>query len=216
MHINLVPTPAAAMESLPSAPSRRTASRLSLTAIAMGVQAMTAYAQAEQDVVDRKAAVSKRVEFDTQQLLASGLDPALAHYFAEQPRFSPGFHRVALTVNNVGRGSVPARFDQEGRLCFDAELIRRAGLVMPGGLQGKALLAQSAQFEAPPADAAGRPDYGPCYDYREAEPHTEIDLDPGRDEVRLFLPAGALIALAPDDSLHQGGAGALMNYNLLA
>ncbi|MCA7958649.1 hypothetical protein LGM14_14150, partial [Burkholderia multivorans] len=71
---------------------------------------------------------ARRVEFDIETLKERGLDPALAQYFAEKPRFVGGVHRVSLSVNGQPRGTVDVRFDDRGNVCFDRTLIGRARL----------------------------------------------------------------------------------------
>jgi outer membrane usher protein FimD/PapC len=57
------------------------------------------------------------VEFDHQAMLARGIDPKLAEWFRQSPRFLPGESTVALTINGNARGKVKVRFDQSGKLC---------------------------------------------------------------------------------------------------
>ncbi|WP_084908425.1 fimbria/pilus outer membrane usher protein [Burkholderia ubonensis] len=80
------------------------------------------------------AASDISVEFDIETLKERGLDPALAHYFAEKPRFLGGVHRVSLSVNGQPRGTVDVRFDDQGNVCFDHALIARAHLRLPDEL----------------------------------------------------------------------------------
>lgn len=51
------------------------------------------------------------VHFDTDVLRARGINPALAQYFRDAPRFPPGVATVKLRVNGASRGTVRARFD---------------------------------------------------------------------------------------------------------
>ncbi|MFP3890264.1 fimbria/pilus outer membrane usher protein [uncultured Ralstonia sp.] len=139
---------------------------------------------------DRKAA------FDADALRARGIDPALAAYFSQAPRFTPGRQRVKLIVNDESRGSASARFDEQGQLCVDRALLERAGLKVPEALQGE-----------------GAPG---CYDYRADHPQAEIELDPGDSTVRLVVPQEALRPTAEQGSESAtGGTAAILNYSLL-
>ncbi|HWW08368.1 fimbria/pilus outer membrane usher protein [Collimonas sp.] len=156
------------------------------------------------------------VEFDVETLKARGLDPALAEYFARKPRFNPGIHRVSLSVNDAQRGSVDARFDEDGNLCFDPELIRRARLIKPAAAadQPVSTARDAEQSGNAPAPAAVDPTPA-CYDYRQTVSQTEVELDPGQDAVRLVVPASALQVSMPGDGFSTGGVGAMLNYDIL-
>lgn len=69
--------------------------------------------------------------FDLETLKRRGIDPKLAEYFREAPRFTPGVRQVTLYVNGDRRGLVEATFDAEGQLCFNRTLLDRAGLIVP-------------------------------------------------------------------------------------
>ncbi|WP_080409469.1 fimbria/pilus outer membrane usher protein [Burkholderia ubonensis] len=139
--------------------------------------------------------------FDPDALRARGIDPALAAYFSQAPRFAPGIQRVTLFVNDERRGAVAARFNDAGTLCFDRALVERAGLVVPGTLARRV-----------PAAADG----DACYDYREAFPQTVIELDPGAGAVRLVAPAEAVAADSqPVGQYASGGVGGIVNYNVV-
>ncbi|TAL54755.1 fimbria/pilus outer membrane usher protein [Pandoraea sp.] len=87
------------------------------------------------------------VKFDSDMLKARGIDPATAVYFSQAARFRPGTSPVTLTVNGMRKGTVDARFGTHGELCFDRELLDRAGLRVPGELPA-----------APPANVPAAPD----------------------------------------------------------
>lgn len=72
--------------------------------------------------------------FDSDMLKARGIDPATAAYFSQAARFRPGSSHVTLTVNGTRRGTIDARFSAQGELCFDRELLERAGLRVPGDM----------------------------------------------------------------------------------
>jgi outer membrane usher protein FimD/PapC len=69
--------------------------------------------------------------FDLGTLKSRGIDPKLAAFFSDSSRFLPGRQEVALYVNSDRIGTVLARFDNEGQLCFDKNLLDKAGLILP-------------------------------------------------------------------------------------
>ncbi|MDA8485589.1 fimbria/pilus outer membrane usher protein [Pseudomonas resinovorans] len=81
--------------------------------------------------------------FDMETLKRRGIDPKLAEYFRDAPRFTPGVRQVTLYVNGDRRGLVDATFDAEGQLCFNRILLDRAGLVLPAGAEGLAVAADA-------------------------------------------------------------------------
>jgi len=138
--------------------------------------------------------------FDSDILSRRGLDPQIAEYFRDAPRFSPGRTAVNVFVNDIRRGRVNARFNEQGELCFDLALLDTAGLTVP-----------------PPRHAgAGSSAAGLCYDYKEAYPGTLISLLPNREEVRLVVPTAALRPAESDFSGYsRGGTAMLLNYDLM-
>lgn len=220
---------------------RKKITQLSLTAVTMGVQAMAAFAQSNQEPALAKGGNKERVEFDIETLKSNGLDADLARYFAERSRFSPGMHQVSLVVNGVPHGLAQANFDKDGVLCYGPELIRRAGLKMPDVLQSKTVPvasdatgsersqsdeqsqesepagedSESAAANSEPIDPAQHPDYSGCFDYRDIEPRTETDLDPAKEEVRIVVPASALQQRSLGEGYSAGGVGAVLNYNMM-
>jgi len=143
--------------------------------------------------------------FDENMLRQRGLDPKLAEYFREAPHFNAGVTPVTLKVNGVRKGSVNARFDERGRLCVDADLLERGGLVVPDALRAKR--AHDAQTAS--ADIA-------CYDYSLAFPQAIVALSPSDNTVELIVPAQALSAPeAKVEGYTQGGTAALLNYDLM-
>jgi outer membrane usher protein FimD/PapC len=143
--------------------------------------------------------------FDENMLRERGLDPKLAEYFREAPHFSAGVTPVTLKVNGIRKGSVNARFDERGRLCVDADLLERGGLVVPEAL--RAQRAHDAQTAS--TDIA-------CYDYSLAFPQTIVALSPSDNAVELIVPSQALSAPeAKIEGYTQGGTAALLNYDLM-
>ncbi len=153
---------------------------------------------AEQKGADRQSVTTgdRQVTFDADALRARGIDPALAAYFSQSARFSPGAQRVKLFVNDEPRGNVTARFDDKGQLCVDRGLLERGGLVVPKALQGDAVPG--------------------CYDYRQDVPQAEIALEPGENMVRIVVPQEALQPRGTSLGAYAtGGTAGVLNYNLL-
>lgn len=71
----------------------------------------------------------EEVTFDTGIMQTLGLNKDLNHYFAEAPRFLPGTHSVSVKVNGKERGMAAVRFNKDGVLCFDNDLMEFAGLM---------------------------------------------------------------------------------------
>lgn len=131
-------------------------------------------------------------EFDLQAIQARGIDPKLAEWFRQAPRFMPGGTTVALTVNGNARGKVKARFDQDGKLCADQAFQQQAGLVAPPGFS---------------KDNA-------CFDLKTAWPQTELNLDPSEERVDLVIPPQAVSAPGTaSGNWNRGGFAGMLNYD---
>ncbi|MBC3209343.1 fimbrial biogenesis usher protein [Pseudomonas sp. SWRI111] len=140
--------------------------------------------------------------FDLGMLKSRGLDPKVAEYFSQAPRFSEGRRRVSLQVNGSPRGSVDAQFDAEGSLCFDRSLLDQANLRVPE----QAFRLSTGQT---PTD-------NDCYDFIGAYPQTEVQLRPNREEVSLLVSSDAQRPVGEDLGIYQGGGTAgLFNYEVL-
>ncbi|MFJ2284158.1 fimbria/pilus outer membrane usher protein [Pseudomonas sp. NPDC087803] len=134
------------------------------------------------------------VEFDAQLLRERGLDPAVAAYFRQAPRFSQGTRLVALEVNGQPRGRVFVTFDAEGEPCLQPALLKAAGVRSP----------------AVPAPT------DPCLTLREGLPSASIELHPGQEQIDLLLPTD-LLALPEFQPRRfaNGGVGGVFNYDAL-
>jgi outer membrane usher protein FimD/PapC len=196
-----------------SATDHRPRSHLALSPISFAALAALWHVSAHANGIESPAVASSEkrgksapaTSFDADALRARGIDPALAAYFSQAPRFTPGAQRVSLFVNDERRGTVVARFDDEGKLCFDRALLDRAGLVVPGAVK------RDERAEAGAADKVA------CYDYRDAFPQTVVELDPGANVVRLIVPSQALKSDAqPVGQYASGGVGGIVNYNLMS
>lgn len=136
--------------------------------------------------------LAREVTFDTDILASRGISKNLADYFAEAPRFLPGRHTVALKINGVDKGSIAARFGEQGQLCVDDDFLSATGLMpLPVG-----------------KDEA-------CHDLLTDYPSAVINPMPGNESLEIFLPAEALDNgfLTPQNFVKGGSAG-LLNYNL--
>jgi outer membrane usher protein FimD/PapC len=102
--------------------------------------------------------------FDLAALTTHGIDPKVSDYFRSAARFREGVQVVGLRVNGNPLGSVDARFDAQGQLCFTPGLLEKAGLVQP-----RAVVRQGAS-----------PDQA-CHDFLGAFPTTMVRLRPGID-----------------------------------
>ena len=144
--------------------------------------------------------VSSDVEFDTSMLKLRGIDPGLADYFREAPRYTAGRHRVALSVNGRSVGPVSARFDDQGALCVDRALLDVAGITAP----------RTLDREADPSVAAS------CVAVTSLFPSASTQLSPARREVSLVVPTDTLRAPLQDISGYaSGGRAALLNYEIV-
>ncbi|NLA20684.1 hypothetical protein GPU89_33610 [Burkholderia cepacia] len=77
------------------------------------------------------ASVDATFNFDTSILQQRGLDPQIADYFRAAPRYRPGRSRVVVYVNDIRRGRINTRFDDDGAPCFDRTFLDAVGLVVP-------------------------------------------------------------------------------------
>ncbi|QQX56984.1 fimbria/pilus outer membrane usher protein [Pseudomonas chlororaphis] len=140
------------------------------------------------------------VSFDLDMLKGRGIDPKLADYFADAPRFREGSHVVTLFVNGERKGQANALFDSQGELIFDKSLLDKAQLITP-----------TASFRRP-EDVPGTE----SYDFIKAYPNTVVQLQPGKEEVHLIVPTETLKPLGQEVGQYDtGGTAALLNYNLI-
>ncbi|TIE21833.1 hypothetical protein DI041_00085 [Stenotrophomonas maltophilia] len=166
-----------------------------LTPKALAVAVAAALTFAAGDAVGAGAATM--ADFDVNKLRSIGLDPEVATYFREAPRFSSGERRVSLVINGQPRGMVDARFDDSGALRFDARFLRDAGLKVP---------AAEYLLEPPEADV---------YDFTAAWPQALVKLAPDTEEVGLVVPSQALDVRSTDQRRYSsGGIAALVNYDI--
>lgn len=132
------------------------------------------------------------VEFDTQAMQARGVDPKVAEWFRQAPRFMPGETTVTLTVNGSARGKVRVRFDLNGELCADADFQKQAGLILPPGFNEE----------------------GTCPDLKNAWPQAELNPDPGEASVDLVLPQQAVATPGTvSGNWSHGGMAGILNYD---
>ncbi|EPN2807053.1 fimbria/pilus outer membrane usher protein [Serratia marcescens] len=125
--------------------------------------------------------------FDVKTLEQLGYNADIADFFSSS-RFLPGVYRVTLEVNAAQRYQEEVRFDQEGRLCLNAELADVLRLML----------------KAPP---------GECSHIETLWPEAQVKVFPGTFRVEITLPEAAF---DPEKLRReeQGGYAALMNYDL--
>lgn len=141
------------------------------------------------------SARAQDIVFDPTTLRELGIDPALAAYLAQSPRFTPGEHRVTFRLNGRALGSIEARFTDAGELCFDPPLL------------------EAAQLKALPAGEPGLA----CERFQNLYPQTEVQLDPQNARVDVVVPSEAMRATDRIASLTQftsGGVAGILNYDL--
>lgn len=136
--------------------------------------------------------------FNPESLARRGLDPKIAEFLNKKPRFQQGVRRITLLVNGISRGSVDARFDSNGELCFDQALLDQGNLKVPDERQN-----------ASPEDPET------CHAFLASFPQTELELRPSREEVALVVSTEAQRQLTEERGVFQeGGAAGLVNYDL--
>ncbi|MDY7577729.1 fimbria/pilus outer membrane usher protein [Herbaspirillum sp. RTI4] len=136
--------------------------------------------------------------FDVETLKARGFPADLAEFFKDEKRFMAGASHVVLFVNGVKLGRTQARFDKQGQLCVDKDLLARANISAPA-----------------PKDA-GHPKNDSCLNLQQLYPQSVIRLRPGKEEVELIVPQQALLpatAAASGVGFARGGTAGLLNYD---
>ncbi|EJL85160.1 fimbria/pilus outer membrane usher protein [Pantoea sp. GM01] len=135
---------------------------------------------------------SDEVQFDISAMQARGIDPKVADFFRQAPRFMPGQTTVVLTVNGNGRGKFNARFNENGQLCADADFLKAAGLVTPRGFS----------------------DQADCFDLQQAWPRSNIALEPGEARIDIVVPPEAVAESgAISGNWDRGGFAGMLNYD---
>lgn len=131
--------------------------------------------------------------FDRETLKARGLSPEIAFFFKDEKRFNKGGNYVTLFVNGVKIGRAHGQFDEQGKLCADADFLRRADIIVP------------------PQDHLAS-----CIDLHKLYPQTIVRLHPSREEVELIVPQNALrVSTGLNvDQFISGGTAGLLNYEL--
>lgn len=141
-------------------------------------------------------AVPAPVQFNQDLLKSRGLDPRLAEYFSQAPRFREGAQAVTLSVNGVPKGRLQVTFDAEGELCFAPSLLERGGIRNPDHV-----------------DSLRDPG---CELFARRFPDAVVQADPSREHIALLLPTDALLPYSPTRrSFVTGGTAGLFNYDAL-
>lgn len=140
--------------------------------------------------------------FDIETLKFRGLDPQIANYFSQAPRFREGRQVVTLLVNGEKRGLVNAQFSHEGALCLSPDLINRANLILPSEVK---------------EDSSDTPTQVTCLNTHADFKKVIIELHPQRGEVALIVPTDRLRPLAIKQSDYKtGGTAGLINYEIFS
>lgn len=141
------------------------------------------------------ASLEPQAEFDIETLKHRNIDPKVAEYFRDAPRFAEGVHLVELLINGSSKGQIKARFDTKGQLCVTSDLMDRAGLI--------------SDLSAQNVDEA-------CPSFSRLFPQGEAQLRPDKAQVSLVVP---LESVKPDESQKRqavgGGTAGLFNYDVL-
>ncbi|SEB04404.1 fimbrial biogenesis usher protein [Paraburkholderia sartisoli] len=180
---------------------------VAVTLMMLGVATNNTFAA---EANNEAATVETNAGFDMEMLKSRGIDPKVAEYFKDAPRYRPGISNVTLLVNGSKKGTVAARFDEQGNLCFDSKFMARAGLQLKkDAVPAKAAKADEAEGTADTVSA--------CEDFMAAWPEAIVKPYPNTATVELIVPTDALRpeALA-DTNYTTGGTAALLNYDLLA
>lgn len=136
------------------------------------------------------------VQFDEDVLRSRGLDPRLAEYFSQAPRFREGMQSVTLAVNGVPKGRLQAVFSAEGELCFAPSLLDRGGIRNPDY-----------------HESVTEPG---CELFIQRFPDAVVQADPSQEHVDLLVPTAALLPDSPSRrSFANGGTAGLFNYDAL-
>ncbi|MCU0090001.1 fimbria/pilus outer membrane usher protein [Pseudomonas koreensis] len=143
-----------------------------------------------------RSAEGLSVQFNPDVLKSRGLDPRLAEYFSQAPRFREGVQAVALSVNGVPKGRVQVTFNAEGELCFTPSLPERGGF-------------RAADHVESTGDSG-------CELFARYFPGAVVQADPSQEHISLLLPTDALVPDRPARrSFLNGGTAGLFNYDAL-
>ncbi|MBX8470042.1 MULTISPECIES: fimbria/pilus outer membrane usher protein [unclassified Pseudomonas] len=143
-----------------------------------------------------RSAEGLSVQFNQDVLKSRGLDPRLAEYFSQAPRFREGVQSVSLSVNGVAKGQVQVAFNAEGELCFTPSLPERGGF-------------RAADHVESTGDSG-------CELFARYFPGAVVQADPSQEHISLLLPTDALVPDRPvRRSFLNGGTAGLFNYDAL-
>ncbi|MBX9406360.1 fimbria/pilus outer membrane usher protein [Pseudomonas baetica] len=135
------------------------------------------------------------VQFNQDVLRSRGLDPHLAEYFSQAPRFREGAQTVTLAVNGVPKGRLRVTFDAAGDLCFAPLLLARGGI-------------RADHVESEPGSG--------CELFARRFPQAVVQADPSREHIDLLMPTDTLLPDHPAQRrFFNGGTAGLFNYDAL-
>lgn len=141
------------------------------------------------------AVSAEEIQFDTETMKSLGLSEHIGDYFAKEARFLPGVSAVNVIVNGHNKGRVEVLFNEQGKLCANNTLLRKAGIKDPE--------AHHVEEE--------------CRDLRVSYPTSTITLFPNESRIELLLPDEALeITDLNINESQRGGTAGLINYTLLS
>ncbi|MDY7577732.1 fimbria/pilus outer membrane usher protein [Herbaspirillum sp. RTI4] len=150
-------------------------------------------------------ASDKSTLFSASRLKSLGLSPDLADFFKEGKRFTAGVNYVTLFVNGRKLGRAQARFDEQGQLCIDADLLTRANIALPD---------QNTDDN----DSNDKQSKNVCGNLKAFYPTAITKLRPGKEEIELIVPPEALRAVSRSlnaADFATGGTAGLFNYDML-
>lgn len=141
---------------------------------------------------ERPAPVAAAV-FDNALLKERGIDPGVAEFFRDAPRFRAGQHRVTLAVNGIPKGRAQVMFNDQGELCVGAALLEQAGLRATGDM----------------------PEGSACTRFTDAYPGAVLKLLPGKERIELIIAADQLLEAQLRRDYATGGVAGMFNYDVL-
>ncbi|QAU24755.1 hypothetical protein EO087_12780 [Dyella sp. M7H15-1] len=141
---------------------------------------------------DRGASAAS-VQFDTKVLADRGYGEDVARFFAQRARFLPGVQMASVSINAGYAQLMDVRFNGDGDVCFDRQLLSRLRLRRADDLAEES-----------------------CHDVRRLFPGSRVELQPGMSRVAIVVPEDAFDPDARDGASQRGGRAVMMNYRVFA
>lgn len=138
------------------------------------------------------------VRFNRDALRGFGIDDSVAAYFAKGMRFTPGEHRVKLTINGMTSGNVKVNFNRDGELCVGEQWMQQLGVKVP-------------EFDADNQSTEN------CQPIKKVYANAVVNYSPDSQNVELIVPAEALLdpTGTRPTGYATGGTALKVNYSLL-